>query len=233
MKKYLLILLLLLTACRQVPEGSGASAPEAEPSTLRVQYTAAARPWLAALQDCAPGQAATLLLEPRSSDFFDPNIDLAMRIGGPAVFSGPAYQIGEEEIVLVVHPQNPVALLDQEAARRLFAGQVANWQELGGPDLTVQVWVFAASEDVQQAFDAAILQGTPAASTARLATSLEAMAAGVGSDPAAVGLLPASQVPETVRGLHLEEPIRVPVLVLANAEPDGALAEILACLQDQ
>ena len=106
MKKFLLILLLLLTAC-------GASTPEATPTTLRVQYTAAARPWLAPLQDCATDQAATLLLEPRSADFFDPVADLAMRIGEPAAFPGPAYRVGEEEIVLVVHPQNPVSLLDR------------------------------------------------------------------------------------------------------------------------
>jgi hypothetical protein len=226
MKKFLLVLLFLLTACNAAPT-------ETTPSSLRVEYTAAARPWLAALQDCAAGQNATLLLEPRSADFFDPSSDMAMRIGEPAAFPGFAYQIGEEEIVLVVHPQNPAALLDRATARRLFAGQVANWQELGGPDLPVQVWVYAAGEDVQQAFDAAILQGTPAVSTARLATSIEEMAAGIGSDPAAVGLLPAGQVPETVRTLHLNAPLLVPVIALTGAEPEGALAGILACLQDQ
>jgi len=224
MKKFLLTLLLLLAACAAAPT-------ETTPTTLRVEYTAAARPWLAALQNCAADQDVTPLLEPRSAGFLDPSVEMAIRIGEPDAFPGPAYQIGEEEIVLAVHPQNPVALLDRATARRLFAGQVANWQELGGPDLPVQVWVYTAGDDLQQAFDAAVLQGTPIASTARLATSIEEMAAGVGSDPTAIGLLPARQALETVRAIRLDDPIRLPVLALVHAEPGNTLTNVLACLQ--
>lgn len=226
MRKFLLALLLLLTACTAAPS-------EAIP--LRVQYTPAARPWLASLQDCAAAQNVTLLPEPRAAAFFDATSDLAIRIGEPDAFPGPAYQIGEEEILIVVNAANPIARFDRATARRLFAGQIVRWQEIGGPDLPIQVWVYAAGEDIQEAFDAAIMQGTPVSSAARLAGSIETMAASVGSDPAAVGLLPARQVPNTLRPLTLSGEERrtmtVPVLAFPGLEPPEALPAILLCLQ--
>lgn len=226
MRKPLLALLLLLTACTAAPT---------EAVSLQVQYTAAARPWLASLQDCAAAQNVILLPEPRAAAFFDASSDLTIRIGEPDAFPGPAYQIGEEEIVIVVNATNPVVRLDRATARRLFAGQITRWQEVGGPDLPIQVWVYAAGEDIQEAFEAAIMQGMPVSSAARLATSIEAMATGIGSDPAAVGLLPARQVPETLRPLTLSDgeqsAITVPVLALPGPEPPEALTAILLCLQ--
>jgi hypothetical protein len=230
MKKTLpafLLLLFLLTACTAAAPG--------EPVPLQVQYTDAARPWLVDLQDCAARQNTVLLLEPRPADFFDASVDLAIRIEEPDILSQPAYSIGEEEIVLIVHPANPVALIDSNTARRLFAGQTTNWRELGGPDLPIQVWVYAPGEDIQEAFETAIMQGMPVTSTARLAPSIEAMVAAIEADSAALGLLPSRQVPATLRRLNLppetREVLTVPVLALPGPEPPETLTSILLCLQ--
>lgn len=223
----LLALLLLLGAC---------APPSTEtPVVLTVQYTAAARPWLVAVEDCAAATGAIVRPEERAAAAFDLTADLAIRIGEPDVFPAPAYQIGEEQIILVVHPQNPVAALDLPALQSIFSGQTANWRDVGGLDRPIQVWVYPAGEDLQQIFRAAVLQNRPLVSTARLAASPEDLAAVVGSDPAAVGFLPGRQVPETLRRLILpveaQTALTVPVLALLGPEPPEVIGDLLPCLQ--
>lgn len=223
----LLAWLLLLSACG--PADTQAAVP------LTVQYTAAARPWLAPLEDCAASAGALIRPEMRAAAFFDPAADLMLRLGEPPLFPAPAYQIGEEQIAFVVHPDNPVAALDQSSLQALFGGQTVNWREVGGRDLPVQVWVYAEGEDLQQLLRAVVLQNRPVASTARLATSPEDMAAGLGADPAAIGFLPAHQIPATLRRLDLpaetQAALTVPVLALPGADTPAVLDAILTCLQ--
>ena len=222
-----LFIVFLLAAC-------GTPATETTPQVVRVQYTFAAQPWLAGVYDCV-GETI-VFAEPRSADYFDySSMDMAIRIGQPDVLTTPAYQIGTEEIVIIVNPQNPVATFTAQDARALFSGQIGNWHELGGADLPVQVWVYAAGEDVQWVFDAAVMQGTQVTSTARLAVSPEAMAAGIAADPGAVGFLPLHWMSGNVHVVNLpadlDEALTVPVLAIIPSEPQGAVRGIIACLQ--
>ncbi len=225
--RLLLSLLLLLAAC--------APSPTATAVVLTVQYTAAARPWLAAVEDCAASTGAVIRPEGRAAAYFDPAADLAIRIGEPDVFPAPAYPIGEEGLVFVVHPDNPVAALDRNALQAVFSGQTVNWREVGGLDRPIRVWVYAGGEDLQQILRAAVLQNRPLAPDARLAAGPEDMAAAIGADPAAIGFLPARQVPETLRRLTLpadmQAALTVPVLALSGPEPSEATIALLRCLQ--
>lgn len=42
-------------------------------------------------------------------------------------------------LAIIVHPDNPVEALSVEQVARLFAGEIRNWRQLGGPDLRVEV----------------------------------------------------------------------------------------------
>ena len=58
-----------------------------------MQYTAAAVPWLANIQDCAGTDVVAA--EQRAADFLAPStVDMAVRIGQPANLTLPAYRIG-------------------------------------------------------------------------------------------------------------------------------------------
>ena len=70
--------------------------------------------------------------------------DILLRVGEPEFLDSPAYQIDTEDILIITHRQSPVQNLTLEDARALFAGQ---------GDLSVQVWIYASGEDVQEVFD--------------------------------------------------------------------------------
>lgn len=212
---------LLLTSCTP-------ASPTAEAAPLLVQYTFAAQPWLDNMTGCA--ETSLLRLELRAADFLDPaSADLVMRIGESSPLLSPAYQIGEEEILVIVHTQNTIGQLSAEEVRGLFTGAVTDWQEVGGAEASVQVWVFAAGEDVQQIFEAETLGGAPVVSTARLAPGPEEMAQAIAEDVHAVGILTRSLLSPDVKAVHTAA--KVPVLVILPVEPEGAVASLVACLQ--
>lgn len=226
----LLGLLAVFAACAPPPAAI-------TPQIVTIHYAFSARPWLAEMYDCAdelPGLA--LQAEERPASFLDPlAADLILRLGAPPRLDTLAYALGEEELVIVVHDDNPVERLTLEQAAGLFGGRIRNWKEVGGLDSAVRVWAFNQGEDVQQALQAALPGGGRITTSARLAQSIEEMAAAVSSDPAAIGFLPAQMAGGRARPVRLEgqDGLRLPALLIVGKEPQGSLRELIACVQSK
>ena len=202
--------------------------PTTVTGSLRVQYTFASQPWLTKLLDCAGNMA--IKSELRSAGYLDlNNAELVMRTGKNLQPDLPTFQVGTEDILVIVNPQNPTSRLTADQVRGLFSGQIRNWQKINHSNAPVQVWVFAPGEDVQQIFDQTILEDTPVTSLARQASSPEEMIQAVAKDANAVGILTRGWKAENVNDVY--SVATVPVLVLTPSEPQGALAELIACLQ--
>ena len=170
--------------------------------------------------------------EQRAADFQDPlSYNLTIRIGEPEPITSSAYQIGSEEIIVNVNPQNKVKLLNAQQVRGLFTGQITNWQAVGGSNTNVQVWVYSSGEDIQQIFESVALDGSPITTNARLATSPDEMAQAISSDVNAVGILTRHWM-----GSNVTEALSVstePVLAITNSEPQPAVKSLIACLQNK
>ena len=207
MKKLALLLAVALGAC--APQ-----APTAQPVMVRIHASAAAAPWLDAAFTCAGRQAVVLnvVADPEQAD-------LSLRIGEPPALEGSAYQIDTEEILILTNRESPVQSLDTQQARALFAR--------GGD--SIQVWVYAPGEDVQQAFDRLLMGGAGVTSLARLAATPQEMLDALNAQADAVGILPGRWKAGAVREVYSAG--SVPVLVLPHAEPQGAIAQLIECLQ--
>lgn len=217
----LLGLLVLLTSCSPTP-------PAAIPEAITVQYTAAAQPWLKDLYDCAG--VNTVIAELRAANYLEFNHNtMSIRIGEPVFLTAPAYQIGSEEIVTVVNPQNQIGDLAAENVRSIFSGRITRWDELGGKKAPVQVWVFASGEDLQQVFDAQVMGRMPVTSHARLAASPQEMINAIAADSNAIGILTRRWMESNVREVFTSA--SVPVLALTSSEPQGTIQALISCLQ--
>ena len=146
--------------------------------------------------------------------------DIVLRVGEPEFLASSAYQIDTEEILIVTHRQSPVQNLTLEEARALFAGQ-------GDP--SVQVWVYASEEDVQDVFDQFVMEGRNVTPSARLAVNPQQMSDTLVNEPNTVGILPRHWKAGDVRDVYLVA--TVPVLAITQSEPEGVIKELLACLQ--
>ena len=203
--------------------------PTATPETIRVQYSFAAQPWLGKLSGCAGGNILTAEL--RSANFQDPqSIDLVMRLGQPEAITGPAFQLGTEDLVVIVNRQNPLNQLSVDQVRGLFNGRIVNWKVINGQDTPVAVWVFPPGEDVQQIFEQSLLGGNPVTSTARLANSPDEMSQAIAKDVAAVGIITRHwKTGNTTEAFTVAS--NLPILAITQSTPRGSLEQILACLQ--
>jgi hypothetical protein len=208
-RKYLIILL-----CYVLCSSCATATPSVTPQVIAVYATSAAQPWLPEVYECA-GTSSVI------SRVDDPSrAEIILRIGEPRFLDSPAFQIDIEEILIVAHPQSPFQGLTLEEARALFAGR-------GDP--SVQVWVYTSEDDVQEVFEQVVMDGRMVSSAARLAYNPQQMADTLVSEPNTVGILPRRWKAGDVREVF--SVATVPVLAMTASEPQGAIGNILACLQ--
>ncbi len=190
--------------------------PRATPQLVTVYSTAAAQPWLAPLYDCAGSSVAIARVDDASS------ADITLRVGEPKFLDTPAYQIAQEEIWVTAHRESTVSTMGLEKVQALFAG-------LGDP--AIQVWVYSPDEDVQQVFDQFVMKGRSVSASAHVAASPQQVMKALESDRQAVGILPATWSMKMSGSSGVYHVATVAVLAIPKSEPQGAVQELIACLQ--
>ena len=205
-KKIVFIFLsFLLFSCTTKPVPSN--------QTIKAYSTSSAQPWMNDLFACADEMSVVVKV---TAD--DP--DIYLRIGEPEDVLTPVFQIDEEEILIVTHRESPVQNLSIEEAQALFAG---------ASELDAQVWVYPPELDLSGVFDQFVMQGRSVTSAARVAVSPQEMSDVLNNEVNAVGILPRHWKAGSVREVYSVG--KVPVLAVTRDEPQGEIAQILACLQ--
>lgn len=202
-----IFLVLFISSC-------STSTPQTLLEVVSVYSSSSATPWLNDLYTCADGIAVLSRVDEPA------DADIALRVGEPKFLASPAYQIDEEEILIVTHRQSPVQNMTLEEARALFEG-------LGDP--SVQVWVYASEVDVQEVFDQFVMKGRGVSSSAMLAVSPQRMSDVLNNESNAVGPLPRHWKAGDVREVY--SVATVPVLAIARTEPQGTISQLIGCLQ--
>ncbi len=218
MKRYVVAIIFGLLA------GCGTPTPQTTPQLVNVYVSSAAYPWVNDLYNCTPTSAVINLSDPLSAD-------VTMRLGVPDHLTTPGFQVSSEDILVIVHPQTGVLSLTLFQVRSIFLGQVVNWKDVGGSDLPVQVWSFSPDEDVQDLFSQTVMNGQPITSLARLAVSGESMVEAVGTNPGSVGILSRRLITSAVQNVFTVA--KVPVLIITKSPPEGAISELISCLQQE
>ncbi len=214
----LTVLALLLSACNSA-QSTG--------TELHIAISPAAQPANAAVMACLPReeglQISVNASYPAAADL--ENLDLYIRLGEPQEPPAFAAQLATESFVVVT---NATRSLTHSQAADLFSGRISNWNELGGEDLPVELWVGPASDEARQALEASILLSSPVAGDANVAADPQQILDAVAADPAAAGLLPAAWAGDAAQ---INLGIELPLLAVAAQEPSGAARAVLSCLQ--
>ena len=179
---------------------------------VTVYATSAAEPWLSELFACANDFSVVLNVNAESPEIY-------LRLGEPEMIVSPVYQIDEEEILIVTQRESAVQNLTLAEAQELFAQG----------SLSAQVWVYASEADVQILFDQLVMKERSVSSSARVAFSVQNMSEVLNSESAAIGILPRQWLTSNLREVFSAG--RVPVLAVTKSEPQGAVLELLSCLQ--
>ena len=205
--KKIVALVFLLAACTP-------STPSVQAQVVSAYATSAATPWLADLYACAEKSNVVINISAQAPD-------ILLQVGEPETLTSPAYQIDEEELLIVTNRESPVQNLSLEEAQNLFAGQ---------GDASVQVWGYASEADVQLVFDQLVMKGRSVTSLARMAADPQEMSDVLSSEPNSVGILPKHWKVGSVRVVYSAGV--VPVLAISKQEPQNLVWELISCLQN-
>ena len=213
----LVVLALVLAACQSAP------AVQATPQTPLKVAVSPSLTWLET--DLAACAASVGVAVQRADDGPAASGVIALQLGAPEDGRFAAV-LGQEQVVAIVHPDNPQPELTRDDALAIFAGRQKFW-----PDGTeIHVWGLPETSDAH----AAMLAAGFSFAAAGLAASPQAMLQAVASDPAAIGYLPARWVDASVRALQITAtPVEVPILAVSAQEPKGSARALLVCLQEK
>ena len=220
-----LILIVILTAC-----GGQATTSIPPPEPVVIALTPDVAPLRLAVSTCAAQTPdAPILIE--ESYLGQVDADLFIRLGEPDPLSPFIAQIAEEELLLIVHPANQSASLTLDEVADIFSGRMRRWSEIGGADSEIKVWVLLKVDETRQAIQQEVLHGGLVTPNAFLAPHPSAMLEVISNDPDAIGYLPKAWSTGEVSTIFLG--IKMPVLVVADEEPQGAARQLVACLQGE
>lgn len=159
------------------------------------------------------------------------------------------YTVGYDALTIAVHPQNPVAKvkpnLTKDEVKRIFAGEIKTWKQLDAalPDRPIVLAIRDLGGGASQAFDEAVMKGTPVAKEAIQFPSMGALAGKVQENVDAVGYVSTGLVQQNkgkiaVLSVDGVEPtnenivsgkytIARPLILIAKAQPDERQQEFI------
>ena len=170
------------------------------------------------------------------SEIADGTVDAAIILHPPTenVFVTP---IGFEQIVFIVHPENPLENISSIDAQRVLSGAISSWSEISIIEAPAEVIVSPAGTSTRVALETYLPDMFAFSSSARLASDPEEIVRLVATTPGAIGGVPYSHVTTDVRVLALDGnhpkqyketyPIIVPVSFVTHVEPEGDIRAYL------
>ena len=148
------------------------------------------------------------------------------------------YTIARDGIAIVAHPDVPLDGLTKEQVKDIFAGEITNWNEVGGPDKPIVVVSREEGSGTRAAFEEMVMgkEGPPIVDTAILQPSNGAVRTTVSTTPDSIGFLSFGYLDESVKTLAIDGvepteanaasgayPIVRPLNLLTKGEPSGVV----------
>lgn len=149
------------------------------------------------------------------------------------------FTIARDGIAIVTHPDVPVDGLTREQVKGIFAGDITNWSEVGGPDKPIVVVAREEGSGTRAAFEEMVMggeEGPAIADTAILQPSNGAVRTTVSTTPDSIGFLSFGYLDQSVKALAIDGveateanaargayPIVRPLNMMTKGEPTGVV----------
>jgi len=134
--------------------------------------------------------------------------------------------IGKDIIKVITHKDVAVKSLSKEQLKGIFSGNIANWKDVGGPDLPVVVVWGAKIPGTQNVFQKQIMDGEAYTKTVKEAETAADVKDKVSATPGAVGLGPASIIDSSISTPEIPEVGR-PITLITKGAPSPAVVKML------
>lgn len=130
-----------------------------------------------------------------------------------------AHVVAMDGIAVIVHPSNPVAQITTAQLHDVFAGKIANWRELGGPDRAIVIVSRDTNSGTYETFDQLVMKSEKMTGGVEYLGSNGAIRQKVQSTPAALGYIGLGFADRTVKALVVDGIAATPETVAAGSYP--------------
>jgi len=222
MRKFLFLLIIILTAC--TPFEFAMPAPTAQALTVKLSPDLR---WIQnSLHTCALAYSeGALFIQSDNLDSLQ-STEIFISLGlPPGMENLYATLLGHEDIILIMQAPIDIYSIDLVSIRNSYLSL----------DTQIQAWAYTSNNQSRQIFDNAILDNNALSPHVMLAPHPSAMLEAIMNSPRAIGYIPMSWKTDAVQivplDTKLEDSLLQPVLALSNGEPTGASKLLLTCLQ--
>jgi len=172
------------------------------------------------------------------------NADLVIRFGPKTDQEENVSVLGMDMIVFIIDGENPLASISSQSLAEIFLGHYQTWSQVpemasANPpyDLPISVFSYGGGSDLLPILSNAFLNAEPVNQDALYAASWEILQDSVAETPGGIGYVLESQVSGKVQTLQIIDQaefhlgLEQPVIAVTRSEPEGALRQLLLCLQ--
>ncbi|MBU4525105.1 MAG: substrate-binding domain-containing protein [Desulfomicrobium sp.] len=110
------------------------------------------------------------------------------KIFGPGVITAQSeLRLGMDAVSVVVHKDNPVPALTLEQVGGIFAGEISNWDQVGGPSAPIKIFILHENFGTRRFVEDFFMRGKSFAASAQVVDAHDLLPELVSQDPWAIG----------------------------------------------
>jgi len=114
------------------------------------------------------------------------------------------YPIAIDGLAIIVHPSNKIENLTMEQLKRIFAGEIENWKEIGGEDKDIVVVTRAEGSGTRDFFEKKVMEDVSLTRKAMQKPSNGAVKATVAGNENTIGYIGAGYIDDYVKAVRIE-----------------------------
>ena len=112
--------------------------------------------------------------------------------------------VARDGLAVIVHPRNPVADLSLDEVENIFAGNITNWEVIGGAKHPITVVTREEGSGTRGAFQEMVMKGSRISRAAIVQDSNGTVREIVANDPQSIGYISLGLVNERVKAVRLD-----------------------------
>lgn len=142
------------------------------------------------------------------------------------------HEIRKDEIVFIVHKDNPVTKLTLQQLSDIHTGKITNWKQLGGKDLPIIVYSDALTGGTRAMIRKVVMKDAEYASSVKSLTSVSRIADLVPNDEAAIGGLGRGFVKGDGKAKVVDtSKIERPLAIVTIGDPQPKVKQVIDALR--
>ncbi len=152
----------------------------------------------------------------------------------------PAFQLGEDQLVVIINPQNKVSTIPLMTLQGIFQGFITHWDAVDptstlGISGKIDIWGYKQSDELQIIIENRLNEAKHLNNQVNIADFPEVIKEMVAKDPGGIGVIPRAYLSDEVKMVKIdglpEQDLIVPIIAQTRGQPGELQTIILSCLQ--